>query len=148
MTDGLPAYEFNERSIAKDKRGKIYFGSIAGLALVDPNSVITNQEAPVLALTSVDAIGHDGSKNNASFLGDQLSVKDREVRTINLNFVGLTFNKSEKNQYQYKIENYIDEWQSIGNSRFIPFQPPGKGDYKFQFKASNNDGIWLSLIHI
>ena len=142
MTDGLPAYEFNERSIVKDKKGKIYFGSIAGLAFVDPNSVITNQEAPVLAISSIDAIGHDGSKNKASFFGNQLSVKDREVRTINLNFVGLTFNKSEKNQYQYKIDNYIDEWQSIGNSRFIPFQPPGKGDYKFQFKASNNDGIW------
>ena len=61
MTDGLPAYEFNERSIVIDKKGKIYFGSIAGLAFVDPNSVITNQEAPVLAISSINAIGHDGS---------------------------------------------------------------------------------------
>ena len=51
-----------------------------------------------MAISSIDAIGHDGSKNKASFFGNQLSVKDREVRTINLNFVGVTFYKSDKNQ--------------------------------------------------
>ena len=142
MTDGLPASEFNERSIALDKNGKIYFGSISGLAYVNPTSVVTNQNPPLLAISSIEAIGHDGSKNKVSFLNNQLSVKDREVRTINLNFVGLTYNKNEKNQYQYRIKNYIDEWQSLGSSRFLPFQPPSKGKYTFQFKASNNDGVW------
>ena len=141
-TDGLPADIFNDRSIARDGKGKIYFGSIAGLTVVKPQSIVTNNRTPKLAISSVEALDFDGNKNPVNFLGNKLSVKRRDVQSININFVGLTYNKSAKNQYQYRVENHLDSWVQNGTNRSVSLQGLGDGDFIFQFKASNNDGIW------
>ena len=141
ISDGLPSEIFNDRSIDISKDGKLIFGSVSGLTAVDPSSVITNSEPPILAVSSIDAIDYEGKRYSINFGGDKFSV-DHNIQSININFVGLTYNKTEKNQYQYTMDNYLNNWVDNGNSRSVTFQGLDDGDYAFKFKASNNDGIW------
>ncbi len=141
ISDGLPSEIFNDRSIDINKDGKLMFGSVSGLTAVDPSSVITNSEPPILAVSSIDAIDYEGKRYSINFGGDKFSV-DHNIQSININFVGLTYNKTEKNQYQYTMDNYLNNWVDNGNSRSVTFQGLDDGDYAFKFKASNNDGIW------
>ena len=133
ISDGLPSEIFNDRSIDISKDGKLIFGSVSGLTAVDPSSVITNSEPPVLAVSSIDAIDYEGKRYSINFDGDKFSV-DHNIQSININFVGLTYNKTEKNQYQYTMDNYLNNWVDNGNSRSVTFQGLDDGD--------------LSLIHI
>ena len=141
ISDGLPSEIFNDRSIDISKDGELIFGSVSGLTAVDPLSVITNSEPPILAVSSIDAIDYEGKRYSINFGGDKFSV-DHNIQSININFVGLTYNKTEKNQYQYTMDNYLNNWVDNGNSRSVTFQGLDDGDYAFKFKASNNDGIW------
>ena len=89
---------FNARSIDISKDGKLIFGSVSGLTAVDPTSVITNTDPPTLAVSSINAIDYDGKRYTINFSGNKFSV-DHNIQSININFVGLTYNKTEKNQY-------------------------------------------------
>ena len=50
--------------------------------------------------------------------------------------------KATKNQYQYTLDNYLSNWVDNNNNRSAAFQGLDAGKYVFQFKASNNDGMW------
>ena len=141
ISDGLPANIFNDRSIAMNSKGEIYFGSVSGLTAVDPKLIVTNNETPKLAISNIEAIDYEGNKYPVDFSDNQFSI-DHTIQTININFVGLTFNKATKNQYQYTLDNYLSNWVNNNNNRSAAFQGLDAGKYTFQFKASNNDGVW------
>ena len=64
------------------------------------------------------------------------------IQTLNIEYVGLSYNKSEKNNYRYKLENFNEDWIDNGTSRSVSFQGIIPGEYKFMFMSSNNDGVW------
>ncbi len=141
ISDGLPADIFNEGSVVAHMNGNLSFGSVSGLTTFDPKAIVINQEAPKLAISSVEAIDYDGNRFPVDFRGNQFKV-NHEIQTLNINFVGLTYNKTAKNQYQYTLDNYLNNWVQNGNDRSVAFQGLDDGEYTFQFKASNNDGVW------
>ncbi len=141
ISDGLPADIFNQGSVAIHMNGNLSFGSVSGLTTFDPKAIVINQEAPKLAISSVEAIDYDGNRSPVDFRGDQFKI-NHEIQTLNINFVGLTYNKTAKNQYQYTLDNYLNNWVQNGNDRSVAFQGLDDGEYTFQFKASNNDGVW------
>ena len=141
ISDGLPANIFNDRSIAMNSKGEVYFGSVSGLTVVDPKLIVTNNETPKLAISNIEAIDYEGNKYPVDFSDNQFSI-DHTIQTINIDFVGLTFNKATKNQYQYTLDNYLSNWVNNNNNRSAAFQGLDAGKYVFQFKASNNDGVW------
>ena len=141
LTDGLPAEIFNEGSVAASSNGVVAFGSVSGIAAFNPKLITTNQETPKLAISSIEAIDYNGERHPVDFRGNQFKV-DHEIQTLNINFVGLTYNKTAKNQYQYTLNNYLNNWVDNGNGRSVAFQGLDDGKYEFMFKASNNDGVW------
>ena len=106
LTDGLPAEIFNEGSVATFSSGIIAFGSVSGIATFNPKLITTNQETPKLAISSIEAIDYNGVRHPVDFRGNQFEV-NHEIQTLNINFVGLTYNKTAKNQYQYTLNNYL-----------------------------------------
>ena len=141
ISDGLPADIFNQGSVAIPMNGNLSFGSVSGLTNFDPKAIVINQATPKLAISSVEAIDYDGNRSPVDFRGDQFKV-NHEIQTLSINFVGLTYNKTAKNQYQYTLDNYLNNWVQNGNDRSVAFQGLDDGEYTFQFKASNNDGVW------
>jgi len=140
-SDGLPADIFNARAVDINHNGMLYFGSVQGLTRVNPSEITINEIMPKLAINLIETIDYEGNRNFIEFTNNQLSI-DHQVQTLNINFVGLSFNKSAKNRYQYTLDNYLNNWVDNGTNRTVSFQRLEPDDYTFQFRASNNDGIW------
>jgi ligand-binding sensor domain-containing protein len=140
-SDGLPADIFNARAVDINDNGMLYFGSVQGLTRVNPSEITINEIMPKLAINLIETIDYEGNRNFIEFTNNQLSI-DHQVQTLNINFVGLSFNKSAKNRYQYTLDNYLNNWVDNGTNRTVTFQRLEPDDYTFQFRASNNDGIW------
>jgi len=140
-SDGLPADIFNARAVDINHNGMLYFGSVQGLTRVNPSEITINEIMPKLAINLIETIDYEGNRNFIEFTNNQLSI-DHQVQTLNINFVGLSFNKSAKNRYQYTLDNYLNNWVDNGTNRTVTFQRLEPDDYTFQFRASNNDGIW------
>ena len=96
---------------------------------------------PKLAINLVETIDYEGNRSFIDFTNNQISI-NHQVQTLNINFVGLSYNKASKNQYQYTLDNYLNNWVDNGTNRTVTFQRLKPDNYNFQFRASNNDGIW------
>ena len=139
--DGLTDRSLSVGAITLGNYGKIFFGGPKGVDFTDPLVVETNTVIPNLAITRITKI--DGS-NNREKVGFSENVIDisHKTKTIEIEFVGLSFIKSQKNKYKYKLANHIDSWVQNGVSRKATFQGLPPGEYTFTFMASNNDGVW------
>ena len=68
-------------------------------------------------------------------LNDFVEV-DYQIQTIELEYVGLSFTKSEKNNYKYTLENHLDSWVENGTSRMASFQGLETVEFKFIYMGS------------
>lgn len=144
ITDGLQSTEFNlGASFKNPKTGKLYFGGINGLNRFDPDSLIKNQYIPNVVVTSIEFIARDGTEK-VFFTGDSLiTIKSKTPVTIS--YSALDFTHPEKNRYKYRLslknKKDEDDWFDAKNRNFVTFQGLSPGNYLFQVKGTNSDGI-------
>ena len=141
VSDGLSDRVFHVQSVGLDNYGLVYFGSPQGIHVTDPSKITKNQIPPKLSI--IDIVGLDKSNRTYKYDFSENNIDILHfIQTLNIDFVGLSFNKSEKNNYKYKLENFNDDWIDNGTSRHVSFQGVEPGEYKFSFMSSNNDGVW------
>jgi len=132
--DGL-ATEFNTGAHHIDKDGNLYFGGLDGFYWFDPNDIEENNILPKTTITGLEIF------NDESPLTPNL-VLEHDENTLSFTFSSLQFSLPEKNQYQYKLANYDDDWVNSGNTNFARYSHLPPGDYEFMVKSSNYDGVW------
>ena len=141
VSDGLSDRVFHVQSVGLDNYGLLYFGSPQEIHVTDPSKITKNQIPPKLSI--IDIVGLDKSNRTYKYDFSENNIDILHfIQTLNIDFVGLSFNKSEKNNYKYKLENFNDDWIDNGTSRHVSFQGIEPGEYKFSFMSSNNDGVW------
>lgn len=70
-----------------------------------------------------------------------------EYNNFSIEFAALTYKNPELNQYAYRLEGFDKEWQYTGaDRRFAYYNNLESGTYKFQLKATNENGIWSGYI--
>lgn len=148
IMDGLQSDEFIRKAAFKDRNGYLYFGGVKGLNIFHPDSIKNNTYKPPVHIIGLKIF------NKPVKLGDYDSLLHSEIsRTkeitlsyqqsvFTLDFVGVNFTHSEKNQYAYILEGFEKEWNYVGNQRNATYTNLDAGTYTFRVKASNNDGLW------
>lgn len=145
--DGLPSNEFRFGAYHRAKNGTMYFGSIGGLVSFEPDSIRDNPHIPPVVFTKLEVsnqsipIGRNSLLKKSITETDSLAFSYRD-NVISFEFAALHYAAPGQNQYAYKLENFDEEWQYIGNRRFISFTSLPAGDYTLHVKAANKDGIW------
>jgi len=150
ISDGLPDNDMNFQAAYKDRDGQIYFGSqYEGIIYFDPLQLRDNDFSPPVYITdlklfntSIRPFGGDSLLKAPVELTHQISLSYYQ-NDISLEFTALNYFHPEKNQYQYKLENYNGEWITTGASRrYANYTNLNPGKYVFKLRASNNDGKW------
>lgn len=145
--DGISANNFRNRAFYKTKKGKIFFGSDNGITAFFPENIIPNNYVPNIIITNFKLFNKTVLPSPNSFLSKQINETTEITLPHNLNFLSfefaaLNFINPEANQYAYKMEGLDEKWNYIGNKREANYTNLRHGNYTFQVKASNNDGIW------
>ncbi|MGJ1265867.1 hybrid sensor histidine kinase/response regulator transcription factor [Sphingobacterium spiritivorum] len=154
-TDGLPSDEFNENSYLRSKDGELFFGTLNGLVRFDPSKIVYNRKKQKVLFTNLRLF------NNPVQIGDKTQLLDREISQLrrldfrydqnvfSLDFALLNFDRSDKNQFAYKIKELDPDWiyTDIPTATYMNLSP---GSYTLMIKGANNDGIWsdVSFIYI
>ncbi|MGA8224458.1 MAG: two-component regulator propeller domain-containing protein [Candidatus Acidiferrales bacterium] len=119
----------------KSHDGKLWFPTIDGVVMVDPNHLPLNRQAPPVHIEQ--------------FIAGRINVNDpREVRlpagraSMEIHYTALSYLAPGKIQFRYKMDGFDKDWVDAGNRRTAYYTnvPPGK--YVFRVIASNNDGLW------
>ncbi len=135
---GLQGYDFNIGAVMKGRNGNIYFGGSNGFNQFSSEFDPIDSSPPNVELLSVSGINHKSFSEDEN--GDlTLAYNDYLVA---FDFVALDFAAPEKNQYQYKLENFDNDWVSVGNLRRATYTNLPAGKFTFMVKASNHHGKW------
>jgi len=150
INDGLPDNKMILFAAYKDVDGKIFFGSQSGgVFYFDPGNLRDNDFAPPVYITDLKLFNKSIHPFDADSILKSRIETTKEIilpydkNDVSFEFAALNYFHPEKNQYQYKLENYQDEWISTDAAkRYANYTNLDPGKYIFRVKASNNDGLW------
>lgn len=144
VNDGLPANEFNGGAASIGPDNTLYFGGVDGITYFKPDNIAKNTIAPQVVITGLEV--------NNKPVGNPFSVKHIEDLTLThdqnnltLGFAALDFHHPQQNQLKFRLYPYQTQWESAATGQ-IKYNNLPPGDYQFQVKGSNNDGVWSEQV--
>jgi ligand-binding sensor domain-containing protein/signal transduction histidine kinase len=115
--------------------GRLWFSTIKGVAMIDPERVAVNDEPPP---TVIEQVRVDGEPVAA---GPNLEFAPGTSR-FDFSYAGLSFVAPEKVRFKYKLEGFDRDWIDGGDRRVANYTNLGPGEFTFMVVACNNDGVW------
>jgi len=147
---------FYVRACYKTSKGEMLFGGTNGFIMFTPSKIKYNNQKPKVFFTDLlinDKIIIPNAENSP--LKKDISTlsytEDNENRIVlshkqsNIEICVSTnsYLQAEKNQYAYRMLGLSDKWNILpqGQEAIQFFNLPA-GEYIFEVKAANNDGLW------
>ncbi|HRI60750.1 MAG TPA: ATP-binding protein [Saprospiraceae bacterium] len=146
--DGLQDNEFNSCAYFKSPTGELFFGGINGFNSFFSKDVKNSSFKPPVVLTDLllankkVKFGVPGSPLKHPISRTKELVLTYEDKIFSFEFAALDFTAPDRNQYAYKLENFDNDWQYIGNQHDATFTNIPPGTYIFRVKATNCDCVW------
>ena len=140
VEDKFLGKEFNLKAVFKADDGEMFFGGIDGLVSFYPDSLIDNNYIPPIRLTSLVS-EVNGIMQEKNLYSDRILLSYQDY-SFTIKFSALDFTNPDKNRYSYQMKGISDNWIEIGNRRFVHFIKLPPGEYIFNVKGTNNDGVW------
>lgn len=139
-SDGVQGFEFNANSSFQNDLGEIIFSGVNGVSVFNPEDIRDNSLAPRILIQSLKT-----NKQNWILDDDQLDsqiVLNADEKVVSFDFIALNFRNATQNRYAYRLVGYDKDWVYCGDRRFTTYTNLPAGEYVFQVKGSNNDGVW------
>ena len=150
-TDGLQSNQFYWSASYKNKKGKLYFGSMNGLNAFYPEEIKETRSFPRTVITDFKVFNKSVKVGDALFgrivLNKSITNTDSVVlsyrsREFSIEFSALDFDQPEKVMYAYKMDGFEEHWTNVSaKRRFASYTNLKGGDYVFMVKATNKDGL-------
>lgn len=146
-SDGLLSNELRRKAFMRKENGQIFIGG-KGVNTFFPDSIKFNPNKPPVYITDLKIFNQSIKPNGVDGILQNDITETKEIYLnsdhsfFTINYVGINFTSSYKNQYTYKLEGFDKDWINVGSQRFATFTNLDPGTYTFYVKASNNDGLW------
>ena len=147
LEDGLIALEYSQNAYFKSMDGTLYFGSSKGVTFFNPENLNINSTPPQVMITDLKVSNNSVVPGPDSPLKQPIEKTDKielshDQNEVSIEYVGLHYVNSAKNQYAYQLKGFDDEWIDAGLQRTATYTNLPPGEYSFHVKAANSDGIW------
>lgn len=137
-TDGMLSSECNggrQPSAIKDKEGRIWFPTLEGAAIVDPNNLVGNDQPPPVEIERVEI------DRERTAVSEKIELSPRQTY-LDIAYTALSFIKSDQIRFKYKLEGLDKDWVDAGTRRTVNYSYLPSGEYTFRVIAANTDGVW------
>ncbi len=145
---GLADNLFNRNASVLFESGEIMLGNSKGFMLFDPSSITTNPHRAPVVFTDFSIFNKkvvpdekDSPLEKSITHTSHLSLSHKDT-VFTLEFAALNYQMPEENRYLYRLIGFDTDWINAGNRHSVTYTNLDAGDYVFEVKASNNDGVW------
>ena len=143
--DGMPSSECTVSSqpagfLSRDE--KLYFPTVKGLASLNPSQLKKNLVPP---LAHIESVWIDGQRQNTNILASQTSkswIIPAGRQRLEIHYTSLNLGAADKARFMYRMGHYEKLWTEAGNSRIARYPKLPAGEYQFELRACNEDGVW------
>jgi ligand-binding sensor domain-containing protein/signal transduction histidine kinase len=115
--------------------GRMWFATIKGLAVIDPEHIPLNTAPPPIAVEQLFV------DNQSIPLSQKVALSPSSSR-LDFYYTALSFIAPENVRFKYKLEGFDDNWIDGGARRVASYTNLRPGNYQFRVIAANNDGVW------
>lgn len=148
--DGMASAECNGGSPCawKDAEGRLWFATIAGVAMVDPRNLHTNTLPPVVMVESIktdnnELVPAQSKEHDVSGATDAITVIPPSAEKFEFRYTATSLLVPERVQFKYMLEGYDKGWTEAGTRRVAYYTNLPRGrQYRFRVQACNNSGVW------
>ena len=151
-TDGLQSNQFYWSAAYRNNDGVMFFGGMKGVNFFHPDSIKDIAFLPRPTITDLKVFNTSvnvGPWNNkrallkqAIHLTDEIKLSHRE-NVFSLEFSALDYFLPGKVRYKYRMRGVDNDWVQVpATRRFASYTKLKGGEYVFEVKASNSDGVW------
>jgi signal transduction histidine kinase/ligand-binding sensor domain-containing protein len=121
----------------RTRDGRLWFPTIKGAVVVDPQKIKTNAVAPPVVIET--------ARTNKKIVDRPARVELAAGNTdLEIRYAGLSFVAPEKVRFKYRLEGYDDDgdWTEAGTRRAAYYTNIPPGNFRFRVVAANNEGVW------
>lgn len=136
--DGMLNNECNggrQPASVRDERGRIWFPTQEGVAIVDPSIERPNLMAPTVVIEEMN------SERQPINFREGVKIEPGS-RDLEIRYTGISLIHSEQIKFQYKLEGHDTDWIDAGTRRTAHYSYLPPGEYSFKVRAANSDGVW------
>ncbi len=137
-SDGLRVVECNGTSSSSgllSRDGRLWFPTIAGVAVIDPRRTVLNAVVPMVHVEEVQVDRQPVELAQAR----ELAAKTRDLV---FRYTATSFVDPSRVSFKYQLEGFDQGWVEAGTRREAYYTNLPPGDYRFRVIAANNDGVW------
>lgn len=133
LGDGLPHPEGVSTAVLRGPGEQLWFGSVGGLARVNPQPPALDPAPPPVVIEHVTA-GARPLRENA-----ELAPATSE---ISFEFAALDFRSRAGPEYRWRLQGLNEQWSDPARYRPVTYGKLPAGDYRFQVQARTDQGGW------
>jgi ligand-binding sensor domain-containing protein len=142
-TDGMVNKVCNhvaQPSAWKSHDGRLWFATIKGLCVIDPNKkILPEAPPPPIVIEELHTEQQTITSPQESAGPIRLSPGRGELE---FRYAALAFRAPEENRYQYQLEGIDSQWVNADGRQIAHYNNIYPGHYTFRVIACNSDGVW------
>jgi PAS domain S-box-containing protein len=127
--------EGNGGSACRAADGRLWFPTLYGVAIIDPEQVSKN---PIPPQVHIERLEVDGEP--LDLRAD--IVLPPEMDDLVIEYAGLSFVDPKGMRFRYRLVGNDDDWVDVGPRRRAYYTNIPPGSYRFEVIACNDDGVW------
>jgi diguanylate cyclase (GGDEF)-like protein/PAS domain S-box-containing protein len=140
LADGLQDMEFNGAAALVRRDGRLMFGGVRGINLLEPERLAPSDFEPALRFTEVQ-LGPQERPLPGLQIPALLEVP-QQARVLRVEFSALDFSHPERNRYRYRLDGFDQDWIEAGHRNQATYTNLGAGSYRLRVSGSNRDGVF------
>ncbi len=120
--------------------GKLWIPTLGGVAIIDPEELITNEFKPPVIITDF-LTDRSGEFISEDLKAGKLVLEPGNFR-YQIRYTALSYQAPEKVRFKYKLDKIDEDWIEKVNIREVQYTNLPPGNYTFNVMACNNDNVW------
>ena len=124
----------------KDGSGRLWFANLEGAVSIDPAHIRKNKRVPPVFVEEMIVDNRSLTiSGNSKAQPPKLTAGSKRFE---FKYTALSFIRSDRIEFKYKLEGYDREWTAAGSRREAFYNDLRPGRYNFRVIAANADGVW------
>lgn len=133
--DGLSSDEFNTASYFSDAAGRLYFGSINGVTIINDVVPYTRKNQNNLVFTHVQVGDRELDLFDLNNQTNPLIIQRSDENAIDISVANISYEKLGTQRYRYRIEGVNDKWIYLATRRNIFIAGLPEGEYRVEVQT-------------
>ena len=125
-----------------DRKGRVWFAMVDGLAIYDPVSIFENTIMPLVQVESV-VVDNNIVVDNKLYQKENGTIMLKPgTKRVDISYTGLSFDAPERIKFTHKLSNFENDFSPPSATRTMSYTNLTPGKHVFYVNAINGDGIY------